>query len=387
MKIKSVSGRCTGILFALLLAQFATTSAQHIPTRTEVRIPDVGGYRTLKCDFHIHTVFSDGRVWPDVRVEEAWREGLDAIAITDHLEVQPHRADLPTNHNRAYEIAKTQGEVLGVTVIRGSEITRSMPPGHLNAIFLEASDVLAVEDWHEAAVKAHNQGAFVFWNHPAWKRQQPDGLAKWYKEHEKLLEEGILNGIEVVNEREYSPEAHRWCMERKLTMLGDSDIHYPLNLDYEIGTGDHRPMTLVFATDNTPRAIKEALIAHRTAVYSGNRLIGDEKFLRPIFESSIQVKSNQVKVNGKRRSYIQIANRSDVSFELEGAQPVEGVQVPDLLILPKGRTVLVEITGTSKERAGEQRLSLPYAVRNLVVAPAKGLPVNLELLVKFIPES
>ena len=26
----------------------------------------------------MHTVFSDGVVWPSVRVEEAWREGLDA---------------------------------------------------------------------------------------------------------------------------------------------------------------------------------------------------------------------------------------------------------------------------------------------------------------------
>lgn len=47
--------------------------------RNEIRIPDLKGYRTLKCDFHIHTVFSDGTVWPTVRVEEAYREGLDAI--------------------------------------------------------------------------------------------------------------------------------------------------------------------------------------------------------------------------------------------------------------------------------------------------------------------
>lgn len=28
--------------------------------RNEIRVPDPEGYRTLKCDFHIHTVFSDG---------------------------------------------------------------------------------------------------------------------------------------------------------------------------------------------------------------------------------------------------------------------------------------------------------------------------------------
>ncbi|HBG87129.1 MAG TPA: hypothetical protein DEG09_08890 [Marinilabiliaceae bacterium] len=47
--------------------------------RKEIRIPNVLGYQTLKCDFHMHTIFSDGDVWPAVRVQEAWEEGLDAI--------------------------------------------------------------------------------------------------------------------------------------------------------------------------------------------------------------------------------------------------------------------------------------------------------------------
>ena len=53
--------------------------------RNEIDIPDLEGYLTLKCDFHIHTVFSDGTVWPTVRVQEAYKEGLDAISLTEHL--------------------------------------------------------------------------------------------------------------------------------------------------------------------------------------------------------------------------------------------------------------------------------------------------------------
>ena len=30
--------------------------------RENLMIPDVNGYKVLKCDFHMHTVFSDGRV-------------------------------------------------------------------------------------------------------------------------------------------------------------------------------------------------------------------------------------------------------------------------------------------------------------------------------------
>ena len=59
--------------------------------RENINIPGFDGYEVLKCDFHIHTVFSDGRVWPDMRVNEAWQQGLDAIAITDHIEYRPFK--------------------------------------------------------------------------------------------------------------------------------------------------------------------------------------------------------------------------------------------------------------------------------------------------------
>lgn len=86
--------------------------------RREVKIPDIAGYRTLKCDFHTHTVFSDGRVWPTVQVEEAWREGLDAIAITDHIEYKPHKQDVRPNNESGYEIARAAGNEKGLIIIR-----------------------------------------------------------------------------------------------------------------------------------------------------------------------------------------------------------------------------------------------------------------------------
>ena len=80
-------------------------------TRTPIRIPDVNGYQTLKCDFHTHTVFSDGNVWPNMRVQEAWQEGLDAIAITDHIEYLPHKDQIKSDRNESYKIAKKEGEI------------------------------------------------------------------------------------------------------------------------------------------------------------------------------------------------------------------------------------------------------------------------------------
>ena len=44
--------------------------------------PDTENYRVLSADLHTHSVFSDGHVWPNIRVAEGLREGLDVIAIT-----------------------------------------------------------------------------------------------------------------------------------------------------------------------------------------------------------------------------------------------------------------------------------------------------------------
>ncbi|MDA2929969.1 Sb-PDE family phosphodiesterase, partial [Acidobacteria bacterium AH-259-O06] len=353
--------------------------------RTPVRIPDVPGYKTLRCDFHIHTVFSDGSVWPNIRSEEAWREGLDAIAITDHIEYQPHKDDLPTNHERSYEIAQPHGEMLDIIVIRGSEVTRDMPPGHLNAIFLTEVNPVDTEDWRDAIRTAHEQGAFIFWNHPGWQGQQPDSVAKWYAEHTELVERDMLNGIEVVNAREYYPEAHRWCIEKKLTMLSNSDIHNPLNLDYHVHAGDHRPLTLVFAREKSAEAIKEALFSRRTAVYSGEVLVGDEEFLRPIFFRSLEVKNPSVTVHGQRSAYIQIRNHSDITYELNGSNELEEISVPDRLVLSAGKTVLLGIAGTSEQRSGKKRFKLSYMVDNLKVAPDHGMPVEFDVEVTFVP--
>ena len=148
MKTRRLGLGLLAAVAALLL--HAAGEAHDVRVRRPLRLPDVPGFLTLQCDFHTHTVFSDGKVWPDIRAEEAWREGLDAIAITDHLEYLPHRKDLPPNHERSFEIAAPHGEKLGLIVIRGSEITRKMPPGHLNAIFLKASAPLDTPDWRDA---------------------------------------------------------------------------------------------------------------------------------------------------------------------------------------------------------------------------------------------
>ena len=205
----------------------AVTGVLSGQVRQEIRIPDILGYKTLKCDFHMHTVFSDGSVWPTVRVDEAWREGLDVISITDHIEYQPHKKDVPTNHNRPYEIALPRARDRGILLIKGTEITRETPPGHFNALFLDDINPVDTKDLLDAMAAASRQGAFIFWNHPGWK---PDKKG-WFDIHTTLYEKKYMRGIEVVNGVSYYPEAHEWALEKGLTFMGTSDIHSPSMLE------------------------------------------------------------------------------------------------------------------------------------------------------------
>jgi hypothetical protein len=385
--------RLAGALGAALLIACLTLAARPPRTRAPIAIPDIPGFVTLKCDFHIHTVFSDGKVWPDIRAEEAWREGLDAIAITDHIEAQPHRRDLPTNHNRSHEIAAAYGDTLDLIVIRGGEITRQMPPGHLNAIFLHDVEPLDTSphiprserhDWFAAIAAAHAQQAFIFWNHPGWIRQAPDGIAKWYPEHTRILEAGMLHGIEVVNDHNYYPEAHQWCIDHNLTLLSNSDVHPPITMQYDLPAGERRPLTLVFAREATAEAIREALFDRRTAVYSADRLIGDERFLRPIFEQSAQIPQRPLRLHGRSPAHLQIHNASSVPYQLELIESDPACEVPAKIVLHPGRTVLFSVRALDGMEPGTHTLRPRYRVTNLLVRPneamAAELPFTVELL-------
>lgn len=344
------------------LCLLVSASAQ---SRREVAIPDIDGYQTLKCDFHIHTVFSDGLVWPTVRIDEAYREGLDAIALTEHIEYRPHKADVVADHNRSFDLCEKYAADRNILLIRGSEITRPMAPGHFNAIFLENSNALEQKEWRDAFKEAKRQGAFIFWNHPGWEKQQPDST-QWFPEHTELLEMGCMNGIEVINGRLYTPEAMNWCKEHRITMLGTSDIHQPMQTDYDFAKGEHRPMTLVFAKERSLQSIREALDNQRTAIYYKDNLVGEERYLKALFEKAFKIE--KVVVN-KKNARITVFNDSDVPLVLEKKSHPEGINYfRKVVIDPHSlRTLVVTLD------EGIQHGTVEFEATNFWTAPGKGL--------------
>lgn len=363
----------TTIIAATLIVNtqsgFAQASASWSLTgeaKHDVKIPDILGFQTLLCDPHMHTVFSDGTVWPTVRVDEAYREDLDFIAISNHIEYQPHKEDVSTNHNRGYDLTSGPAKLLNLLMPRASEITRDTPPGHFNAIFLQDSNALDTDDFLSQMEIANQQGAFVFWNHQAWKGEE---RGSWRDIHTTLYEKKWLHGMEVANGGTYYPSAHQWCLDRGLTMLGTSDVHRPF-LRTQTSPDEHRTMTFVFVKERTLAGVKEALFAGRTAAWNNNEVIGLETYLKEIFLESIDISEPFLEENNA--AYVEISNLSDIHFDLKRIDD-EG---PEAIRIPARSSI--QIRRRAAGQTGPSRLK--YEVTNLLVAPGEGLEVELALL-------
>ena len=325
-------------------------------SRKIIHVPDILGYQTLKCDFHMHTVFSDGSVWPTIRVDEAWNEGLDAIAITDHIENNPSKQFVGGNDNSSYEIALPRAKQKNIILIKGGEITRSMPPGHFNALFLEDTQALDTENWQEAFTAAKEQGAYFIWNHPGWKAQQPD-TCKWWDEHTNLYKKGMLHAVEVFNEKEWYPLAMDWCIEKDLAVISNSDIHGITSEFYNLRQY-HRPMTLVLATESTEEAIREALFENRTIAWFGNNLAGKEKYLKAFFHASVKIRFTGE--SQKKKSY-SVKNYSDVPYYLENENGRE------FLIPAMGENIITSSLETGKY----------FKIKNLFIRGRENLKIEI----------
>ena len=270
---------------------------------------------TLKCDLHIHTVFSDGNVWPTFRISEAWLDGLDAISITDHIEYTPKKDYIPVDFNAAWKITEGAARDGNLILVHGAEITRSMPPGHLNALFITDASALAKDSIMDVIEEAVRQGAFIQWNHPGWKSQQPDGIPRMYTIHFNLINKGWLNGIEFFNDNEYYPLVMTFCKKYNLAIMGNSDIHSIISETYTHPSYTHRPMTLVFAKERSHDSLKEAMFAGRTLVYFKDTLAGREDYAKPFFYQCISV--GKPYFQNDKSIYFEVRNNSDVPFYLE----------------------------------------------------------------------
>jgi predicted metal-dependent phosphoesterase TrpH len=330
--------------------------------RKEIIIPQVNGYNVYKADLHTHTVYSDGQVLPKYRIREAWQDGIDIVAVTEHIEYRPNEAEMVTylekytdkkhkeavNHrlgadgttkdgimvdlNTAVKLSQQVAKSYGITIIPGLEITRDADKiGHLNALFTTDNNLVYDPDPYQSVLNAKAQGALVQHNHPGWRRTTL-AYSEWQA---KVYGEGLIDGVEVVNGEEIYPGIVDRCVENGLYITANTDIHASTASEYNT-YGHDRPMTLIFAKDQSLESVREALEARRTLAFAHNNVWGPDQLLKDLFLACVKVEN----VSGRK---YKLTNLSSIPYVIQpsGANRIHLDPMTTIFVsAPKGAEAL-----------------------------------------------
>ncbi|MBQ5830026.1 MAG: histidinol-phosphatase [Alistipes sp.] len=309
--------------------------------RREIILPEVNGFTVYKADLHTHSIFSDGSVTPEFRVQEAWHDGLDVMAVTEHLEYRPYeqkmvnflndllpegtkatntniigtgktdKDGIKSDLNYPVRLAEAAAKGYGLTIIPGIEITRTPETiGHFNALFTKDNNIIHDTDPLQAFRNAHAQGALVMSNHPGWRRTN----IEMTQTEKTAYAEKLIDGVEVMNTGEFYPGVIDQAIEQKVFMASNTDVHGSTVEDYQFtGEGLFRNMTFILAKDNSLESLKEALKARRTLAYSFGTIAGEESLLKAFFKASIATKVVYTNPSNGNRT-VRLTNTSSIPY-------------------------------------------------------------------------
>ncbi|MBQ5836261.1 MAG: histidinol-phosphatase [Alistipes sp.] len=336
--------------------------------RSEFLIPNIDGYNGYKADLHTHSVYSDGSVTMDERVRDSWKNGLDIIAVTEHLEyranepqlvkwmkgyvkkgakaenwyitrykVMPDRKDLHTDFQHPVEHAIQVAKAYDITIIPGIEITREpLVYGHFNCLFTTDNNAIHAAECIQSIRNAKAQGALIMHNHPGWRRKSMEML----EFDRQVYAEKLIDGIEIMNGAEFYPKAITRALEHNLFMSANTDIH---GASERVEGQPFCNMTFIYAKDKSLASIREAIEARRTIAYSYGTIAGEESLLRKFVEASLEVRIAGVNKYGKAQ-YV-VKNNSSVEFMIrfEGGNPVilKGLSSAFITVHKAGQNELV----------------------------------------------
>lgn len=379
------------LLAALSLFVIPVSRAQQ-KAENKIMLPDIPGYRTLKCDFHMHTVFSDGHVWPSFRVNEALRDGLDVISLTEHIDYEGFPDEVKRNYNKSFEIAAEAAKGKDLLVIRGAEISPRVSPYHHNALFLKDANVFPTEYMKDTKktfvmkdqiskqqllapfLEAQKQGAFVFYNHPGYAWWDKKDTAIFTGFHKDLLDRGILKGVEVVNSGVYNIIGHKIAMQYDLTMFCNTDEHYDSFARYY---KTHRPLTLVLAKEKTEASVKEALLEKRTVLYFDDYLVARKDLAEAFFRASLDISTERNVRKGEHLLLVKICNKSSIPYRVKLSADYDVEQ------LPLGQTTLTPNDTTTITLKAmwkyPEKTPLRITVQNILVSPDEALNIEYQI--------
>ena len=370
-------------LFLILsLAAFAITNAtaqNKIPEtvnllsnptrRVEIILPQVNGLNVYKADLHSHSIYSDADLTPEQRVQEAWLDGLDIFSMTDHVEYRRHEPNMlkflkgytggkvqkPINYNvirkaateagikadlniptqLAQKAAKAYGDAM--LIIPGCEITREPKTiGHFNALFTTDNNAIYDVDPMQSLRNARKQGALITQNHPGWSRKNCN-ITEF---EQAAFDEGLIDGVEIMNGISFYPKAMQRCIDKKLYMLACTDVHRLTSI-YR-SSGVFRTMTLIFAKENSLKAIRKALEKRMTLAYCAGNIAGDAELLQDFFKASVSCKL--LSRSNKKGSQYALTNTTSIGYKLRVGKSI--------LELPPFQTITISV---GKDKEGKEK--------------------------------
>jgi predicted metal-dependent phosphoesterase TrpH len=226
------------------------------PAFAQVDFDTVGQFEQqewLRGDFHMHTVYSDGKYTPDEQIQHAVAQDLSFIFFSDH------NTDTSNNIIGAYQ----QAFAPDLLICRAIEVTTRH--GHWQAAGLDREQLI---DWRyqdvagfvDATEQVHRAGGFVSVNHPFAACPACNwGFDDW--DHNDAIE--VWNADFDSTDQQSIQKWHELLVAGKFTAaIGGSDSHSPPSMN---GV----PTTVVNARGRKQSAIVAAVKNGRAYVVEG----------------------------------------------------------------------------------------------------------------------
>lgn len=192
--------------------------------------------QVLKCDLHIHSQFSDGKLSIPEIIDFYGQNGMDVIAITDHLCERDNLIGKVSHHlnyslseesfshymetiHREAERARTQ---YGMVVIPGYEITKNSLINHRSAHIL----ILGITEFiqpelpvTEILMQAKSLGALTIAAHPFFTGNFEFQSFHLWSQRESL--KGLIDAWEINCRKVFYSEV----LTSGLPVIANSDFH------------------------------------------------------------------------------------------------------------------------------------------------------------------
>lgn len=216
--------------------------APMVPIRPLEPVSSGGPARSLLCDFHIHTTYSDGKLSVPEVVDFYGQHGFDCICITDHL-ADPRRiigklarlSRLVISEDQLDEYfdviereRRRAWRKYGMIVMAGIEFNKDglteKTSAHLLGVGIK-SPIPSALDLPETIAHIHAQGGLAVASHPhIMKSEWGKNTLYLWENHEKFAP--LIDAWEIANRHNIFD-----CIGMKrLPFLANSDFHKPKHI-------------------------------------------------------------------------------------------------------------------------------------------------------------